>query len=230
MTDARRSLPSLVSFTTLACGVTSAALSIEGRLAPAGALVLAGYLLDAVDGEIARRLNWTSEFGIQLDSLVDVLHFGGATAILLSQHLRAEGLGGWPAWILALVFLIAGAYRLARFNLTAGQHLKHSTTGLTISTGGAYLTLAVLADIGFGGELFPEWLFYPLTLAISALMVSRIPFPELQALLRYRWASAGAVAAGAVAALWLTPQFVWWGLTTTYIAAGVLRAGARRIR
>ena len=230
MASIRRSLPSLISFTTLACGVTSAALSIEGRLVPAGALILLGYLLDAVDGEVARRLNHTSEFGIQLDSLVDVVHFGGATAILLTQHLRAERLGGWPAWMMAVVFMIAGAYRLARFNLTAGQHGKHSTTGLTISTAGAYLTLAVLADLAFQGELFPDVFFYPLALVISALMVSRIPFPELQALLRYRWAGAATMLAGALAALWLTPQFVWWGLTTTYIAVGVLRAGARRLR
>src|SRR3989304_1967401 len=130
MANIRRSLPSLISFTTLSCGVTSAALSIEGRLAPAGALILAGYLLDAVDGEVARRLKHTSEFGIQLDSLVDIVHFGGATAILLSQHLRAEGLGGWPAWVLALTFMIAGAYRLARVNLTAGHHGEPTPTRL----------------------------------------------------------------------------------------------------
>jgi phosphatidylserine synthase len=119
---------------------------------------------------------------------------------------------------------------LARFNLTAHEHRKQTTTGLTISTGGAYLTLAVLADLAFDGDLFPDLFFIPLALVISALMASRIPFPELQALLRYRWAGAAAMVAGAIAALWLTPQFVWWGLTTTYIAVGVLRAGARRIR
>jgi CDP-diacylglycerol--serine O-phosphatidyltransferase len=230
MTAIRHSLPSLVSFTTLACGVTSVALSIEGRLAPAGALILLGYLLDAVDGEIARRLDRTSEFGVQLDSLVDVVHFGGATAVLLAQHLRPGSWGGWPAWILALIFMIASCFRLARFNLSAAEHTKHTTTGLTISTGGAYLTLAVLADLAFQGALFSDVFFGLLVLAISALMASRIPFPELQALLRYRWAGVATMAAGALAALWLTPQFVWWGLTTTYIAVGVLKAGARRIR
>jgi phosphatidylserine synthase len=126
--------------------------------------------------------------------------------------------------------MIASCFRLARFNLSASEHTKQTTTGLTISTGGAYLTLAVLADLAFQGALFSDVFFGVLVLAISALMVSRIPFPELQALLRYRWAGLATMAAGALAALWLTPQFVWWGLTTTYIAVGVLRAGARRIR
>lgn len=230
MTTYRLSLPDLVSFTTLACGVTSVALSIEGRLVPAGALILLGYLLDAVDGEMARRLNRASEFGIHLDSLVDVVHFGGAVSVLFTQHLRHSALGGWPAWLLALLYMIAACYRLARFNLTAGQHSKLTTTGLTISTGGAYLTLAVLADLAFHDQIFPDAFFIPLVLGISVLMASRIPFPELQALLRYRWAGAATMVAGALAALWLTPQFVWWGLTTTYIAMGVLRAGARRFR
>ncbi len=164
----RRSLPNLVSFTTLTCGVSSVALSIEGRLVPAGALILLGYLLDALDGELARRLDRTSDFGIHLDSLVDVVHFGGGVSVLLTQHLRRGPLGGWPAWILALLYMIAACFRLARFNLTAGRRGKlPTTTGLTISTGGAYLALAVLADLAFQDQLFPD-LFHELFECISS--------------------------------------------------------------
>lgn len=224
----RQWIPSLITFITLSLGMLSIALSIEGYLSVAGALILAGYLLDAVDGEVARRLGVSSPFGIHLDSLVDIVHFGAATTVLVWQHLRETPASGWLLWLLGIGFVTAGAFRLARFNLEAEGVKTVDTLGLTISTSGAYITLSVLADLTFGHELLPDWLFLALLPLISMLMTSRIQFPELQTMIRGRWISIALLSTSAIIAVWLTPQLVWLGLTTGYISYGLVRAGYRR--
>ncbi|TFH36535.1 MAG: CDP-diacylglycerol--serine O-phosphatidyltransferase, partial [Anaerolineales bacterium] len=72
MENIRKSLPSIVTFISLCLGMTSIALSIEGHIGMAATFILASYLLDLVDGALARRLDVCSDFGVQLDSLTDM--------------------------------------------------------------------------------------------------------------------------------------------------------------
>ncbi len=229
MARVKVTLPNIISFTTLSIGLASIAVAIEGNLALAAVFILIGYITDALDGEVARRIKGSSEFGIQLDSLVDIVHFGGATSILLTRHLTDGPLGGWPIWLLVMIYMIAGAFRLARFNLTALNNQKESTVGLTISTSGAYLALVVLADLGLEDRLFADWIYLGMLLSISLLMVSRIPFPELQAILRHRWFSAVSFSAAIVISFWLSFPVAWWATITAYITFGLVRAAARFI-
>lgn len=229
MNTFRHYLPNLITFTTLACGMSAIALAIEGHLNLAGVLILAGYLLDTVDGGIARRLGVSSEFGAQLDSLVDIIIFGGAGSVLVWQHLSETPIVRWPTWISGVIFVLACAYRLARFSLYTEKTKQKESLGLTTSTSGAFIALAVLADRAFAHHLFPDWIFPPLLLIISLLMVSRIRFPELHIILRRRRMSFAILSTGLIAAYWLTPQLVWFGITTGYISFGVLRAGFRQI-
>jgi CDP-diacylglycerol--serine O-phosphatidyltransferase len=225
-TDWKSKIANIISFTTLGVATASIALSIEGDYRLAGALILVGYLLDGIDGEVARRFGG-SEFGTQLDSLVDLTHFGVATAVLISQHVRAGPVGGWPIWLFLGGYMFAASFRLARFNLAKGKRNKRITTGLTISTSGAYLTLAVLADIGLGDRYFPDWIFMPLLLLISLLMYSRIIYPDLKGLVRYRAQLLATFAAGAIAAIWLPIEFAMLGVWTVYVLFGTLRAAIR---
>ncbi len=229
MNTLKQYAPNLITFTTLACGMSSIALAIEGHLNLAGVLILAGYLLDSVDGGIARRLGVSSEFGTQLDSLVDIIIFGGAGSVLVWQHLAETPLIRWPYWIFGVMFVLASAYRLARFNLYTDETKQTESLGLTTSTSGAFLALAVLADRAFNHLLFPDWIFPLLLFIVSLLMVSRIHFPELHVILSRRRMSIAILSTSVVAAYWLTPQLVWFGLTTGYISFGVLRAGFRQI-
>lgn len=229
MNPLRQYVPNLITFATLACGMSSIALAIEGHLNLAGVLILAGYLLDSIDGGIARRLDVSSEFGTQLDSLVDIIIFGGAGSVLVWQHLSETPLIRWPYWIFGVIFVLASAFRLARFNLYTDEAKQVESLGLTTSTSGAFIALAVLADQAFDHQLFPDWLFPLLLFIISFLMVSRIRFPELHIILRRRRMSLAALSISLIAAYWLTPQLVWLGLTTGYISFGVLRAGFRQI-
>src|SRR3989337_4388583 len=126
--------PTLVTFISLLCGISAIGLAIEGQLGIAGTLLLTGYLLDAMDGELARRFGAMSEFGLQLDSIVDIVIFGGGGAGLVTQHVRGTPVGGLPIWIMATIYVVAGAYRLARYNLLAEGSKPSETYGLTIST------------------------------------------------------------------------------------------------
>lgn len=225
--DSKAKLAHLVSFTTLTVAVASITLAIEGNLKAAGVLILVGYLLDGVDGEIARRLRGASDFGTQLDSLVDIVHFGVATSVLIGQHVRSGPIGGLPIWVFLSLYMVCASFRLARFNLASGSHSKQVTTGLTISTAGAYLTLAVLADAGMGEQSVADWAFLPVLVIVSLLMASWIPFPDLKGLLRYRAPLVATFVAGALASLWLPFETSLLGVWTVYVLFGTLRAGVR---
>jgi CDP-diacylglycerol--serine O-phosphatidyltransferase len=223
-------LPSVVTLASLTCGVLALVMAGEGELWYAGALILVGYLLDALDGILARRLGVASDFGIQLDSIVDIVVFGAAAAVLVTQHLRLEGLRGWPVWIPTLLFVMAGAFRLARFNLYAPMGKTPETLGLTISTGGAFITLAVMSDLGAASGLLPAWAFIPLLLFVAVLMASRIRFPEFTSMIRHRWASLGFLAAFLSLTLFLRPAMIWFGATAGYISFALARAVVRSVQ
>jgi CDP-diacylglycerol--serine O-phosphatidyltransferase len=107
--------PNLITLIALALGLTAIRLAYEGRLEVAVYAVVIAALLDGVDGRVARLLKGTSRFGAELDSLSDFVNFGVAPALILYGfnlfHLRSIG------WIVALIFAIAIALRLARFNV-----------------------------------------------------------------------------------------------------------------
>lgn len=225
----RRRTPSLVTFISLLCGISAIGLAIEGQVGIAGALLLTGYLLDAIDGELARRFRAMSEFGLQLDSIVDIVVFGAGGAVLVAQHVRSSQVGGVLIWIMASVYVVAGAYRLARYNLMAGESKPTETYGLTISTSGAFVTLSVLADRSHGGPHAPAWAFLILLAIAAGLMASRIRFPELRTVVRNWRVNVVVLGTCGVMAIWLHPQVVWWGVTTGYISFGVVRALVRQL-
>ncbi|MFM8859401.1 MAG: CDP-alcohol phosphatidyltransferase family protein, partial [Methylocystis sp.] len=108
-------LPNIVTLLALCMGLTAIRYAIEGRFETAVTAVMMAAVLDGLDGRIARALKGTSRFGAELDSLSDFVDFGVAPAVILylwSLH-EIKGLG----WFAVLVFVIAAALRLARFNV-----------------------------------------------------------------------------------------------------------------
>lgn len=221
----RRATPSLVTYSALACGFTAIVLTAEGHLGWAGLFILMAYITDALDGFVARKLNAASAFGLQLDSLADVVDFGLAPVFLSYKHLQTNtAVPGWLAATLGFPYIVGGAFRLARYNLlAAGKKGKSDQTlGLTISTSGAFLTLAVLTSRAY--PRVAGFLLLPTMVALPLLMVSRIRFPESHVVLkRWRW-NLTALALGSAASFVVTPQAVALGLLMGYVAFGVLRA------
>lgn len=108
-------VPNIITLVALCLGLTAIRLAYEGRLEPAVLAIVVAAALDGIDGRVARLLKGTSRFGAELDSLADFVNFGVTPALVLYSfvlhELRSIG------WIAVLVFAIAMALRLARFNV-----------------------------------------------------------------------------------------------------------------
>ena len=157
---------------TLTAGFVGVILAADGRLHGAAAAVAAAAVLDAIDGPVARRTSVSERFGRNLDSLADVVSFGVAPALMLDRGvLQAVSVVGTGA---CLTFLLAGAWRLARFPLVED---RDRFVGMPIPPAGVIAAaMAVLA--------LPAALALAVTLVLALLMVSAIPFPTLAALRR----------------------------------------------
>jgi len=168
-------LPNVITFSSLSCGLISIILAGQGSLTWAAACILLCVILDTLDGYLARRLETASQFGIQLDSLADLVNFGVAPIFLTWQLVKIQQgfiYGIVPFFMLQIS---AGAYRLARYNL---QPVKKSSTagslGLTITQAGLISTLAVLSDLSYKANSLPIWTYALLSLFLSFLMASKL--------------------------------------------------------
>ena len=162
------------------CGMYSIVLATgvegEANFYQAAMMVLFASVFDMLDGRVARITGRGSEFGIQLDSLADMISFGIAPAILL----YAWGIHSLGVWGLvgAFAFVLCGAFRLARFNCQAdvGEKPEYSE-GLTITMAGSTVAAAVMAHAA-SGRLNVEhpWNVWALVLVMGILMVSSVPY------------------------------------------------------
>ncbi len=174
-------VPNLVTLLALAMGLTAIRFAIEGLYETAVIAVIIAAVLDGLDGRIARALRGTSRFGAELDSLADFVDFGVAPALILyfwSLH-EIKSLG----WFAALVFAIACALRLARFNVMMDDPDRpawqaHFFTGMPAPAGAIvgllplYLSLSAI-PFPHMPYIVPVEIGY--VLFIAFLMASRIP-------------------------------------------------------
>lgn len=179
----KKLIPNLITLGSMVCGLTSIQMAIAERWEHAVLLILVATFLDTIDGAIARLLNATSKFGAELDSLADFLSFGVAPATIL--YLWGLNDAGRIGWIATLIFVIASAIRLARFNATADireekpEWGKYFFTGVPAPAGSGIALLPLImtlqTDIDLGeykilAPLIGLWVFI-----IAGLMVSRLP-------------------------------------------------------
>ncbi len=160
------------------CGFVSILYSFDGEpIFAAWMIILAGFF-DALDGKVARFAGSASRFGVELDSFADLLSFGIAPAVLF-YNLQIYPLGKW-GWILGFVFVMCGAFRLARFNLQQSKlQEKLPYMGLPIPTAAITLVSYTLFCYEIWGTLrFPKALI-TMIIAFSGLMVSGIEYETL---------------------------------------------------
>ncbi|TVR99749.1 MAG: phosphatidylcholine/phosphatidylserine synthase [Rhodospirillales bacterium] len=173
-----RMIPNVLTLLALAAGLSSLRFALDERWQVALLALLAAAVLDALDGRIARLLKGSSRFGAELDSLSDFLCFGVAPALILYLWVLADA--GRVGWALVLVFCIASALRLARFNADVDLPDPppwHDNFFVGVpSPAGAGL---VLMPMMLWFQVDAAWLRHPLLVgivmvAIAALLVSRI--------------------------------------------------------
>jgi CDP-diacylglycerol--serine O-phosphatidyltransferase len=155
----------------LVWGMLALFCALEGRNELSISLVFIAMVLDGLDGKIAAILKAGSELGKQLDSLCDLVSFGVVPAVIIYQvSLHRLGLAGM---LIAIFFPLAGAYRLARFNLASPYNSWF--TGLPITIAGGALAALSLHD-----SVFLTWIVPFYTFILSFLMVSKIQYPAIK--------------------------------------------------
>jgi CDP-diacylglycerol--serine O-phosphatidyltransferase len=171
----RAVIPNILTLGNLTCGYLSIVFASEGEFATAGYLIIASAFFDLIDGLAARLLKVASNFGVQLDSLADVVGFGAPTAFLLYKF-KLESMGNWGL-VISLFFLVCGALRLAKFNTEVTDLKKKDYKGIPIPVAALSVTLLVLSQLeSFLIPMSWKW-FFPAMIIIASLgMVSRIKF------------------------------------------------------
>jgi len=187
---AKFALPSFVTLLSIACGFGSIVISVDN--APIGdpgdyrlaaiLLVLAG-VFDALDGMVARATNTQSDFGVQLDSIADVMNFGCAPGLLLYCYGFAQMNAAHPTLVrmgglACFVFVACGALRLARFNVMVGRTDPRYFVGMPITAGAACVASVVVAWPQPVASMGGAFLVMLLMVAVGALMVSTLRFPS----------------------------------------------------
>lgn len=162
-------------------GLASIFWSIRKDYELAAYFILYAIICDTLDGTVARMTKSVSEFGKELDSLCDLVAFGVAPAVLiycnyLLEEQSAETVVGRTGAIMAIIFVMCGALRLARYNVfQSGQ--RESFTGLPIPAAGGTIAAFTL----FMGYFDLHVAFYvlgPMTLGLAYLMVSTVRYPK----------------------------------------------------
>ncbi|MCI4680585.1 CDP-diacylglycerol--serine O-phosphatidyltransferase [Rhodoblastus acidophilus] len=173
-------VPNVVTLLALCAGLTAIRFAVDAKYEWAVLAILVAAVLDGVDGRIARALKSSSRFGAELDSLADFIDFGVAPALLLffwSLHeLKTVG------WAAVLIFAIAAALRLARFNVMIDDPNKPEWsgrffTGMPAPAGAIVVLLPLYLRLSFGlpdsrWQILAEAAY---VVAIAGLMASRIP-------------------------------------------------------
>lgn len=169
--------PNLVTSLNLFCGYYSVLASVQSRFVEAAVAIFIGAVFDLLDGKIARATNTTSKFGIEYDSLADLITFGLAPALLMVLWVLEPM--GRPGWLAGFLFMTCGALRLARFNSSVST--SPDFEGLPIPAAAAMNISVVLffSRMGMSPEPF-KVLLLMMMFILSFLMVSSFPYKSFK--------------------------------------------------
>ena len=169
-------LPNMITTLSMFLGFLSMVWAVQGRFESACFAILLSAVMDGLDGKVARLTNTASEFGVQYDSLSDLVAFGIAPAMLMWQwELSALGRMGLAA---AFIYAACGALRLARFNVSTAAVGKRFFIGLPIPAGGCTVVTFVFCAAHFPAVMASALPYMTLVLAIGVgvLMVSKVRY------------------------------------------------------
>jgi CDP-diacylglycerol---serine O-phosphatidyltransferase len=222
-------LPNLVTSGGLFCGFYSIISTIREDYLLAAIAVLVAQVFDALDGRVARITKTSSHFGVEYDSLSDLVAFGVAPGVL-AYRWALEPWGPW-GWLAASLYVICGALRLARFNVQVEVVDKHSFVGLPIPAAAAVVATTILMYHFLGGEGATNKHITLLLLiyALAVLMVSTIPYYSFKEFhLRHRGPFWILVLGIIVMSLAIAePQIMLFSLFSLYALSGPARALGR---
>jgi CDP-diacylglycerol--serine O-phosphatidyltransferase len=223
----RAVVPSLFTVLNVFCGFLSILNTHQGKIDLAAWFILLAAGFDALDGVMARITRSSSQFGVELDSLSDVVSFGAAPSFLVyraSLH-TFDNLG----ILISAMPLVFGAIRLARFNVQLVGFEKDHFKGLPIPMQAITLCAFILQyySEGFGLQGWMRDALAPLVVLLSLLMVSRVRYDTLPQFTRrgfktHPWRAVGFLFA--LALIIFSEGRLWFSVMVAFIAFGVVRA------
>ena len=231
-------LPNLITLSSVFCGFDSLRISASAQgeedFYKAALLIVFAMLFDMLDGRVARMTKTQSAFGLQIDSLADVVSFGAAPALLVYEWtLKRLGTAGL---IVSFLFVACGAVRLARFNvLSMGENGKPTKpskyiVGLPIPGAAGILVAIVVANHAVGGAIGREeyaWGMLAVTALLSFFMVSTIrfrSFKDVKLNVRTVLFVAFAIGSSIFISMRMSPAFVLVWLLGFYILLGIFES------
>jgi len=229
MRNLRPIFPGVFTMGNLFCGFLSILSSFDGQAVQACWFIVLAFFLDGLDGLVARMSRADTQFGVELDSLADVVSFGVAPALIFYTF-KFKDLGKW-GWVLGFVFVMCGAFRLARYNVMAHDGQKHRFQGLPIPAAAAVLVGYTLGSYELWGELRYIKFLITLILVSSFLMVSDVEYEKRPVSFRttadrIKWIY---IALGGVAVLTLH-QLAFFPLVAIYVLHGLAREAYMLVR
>ncbi|RMD91587.1 MAG: CDP-diacylglycerol--serine O-phosphatidyltransferase [Calditrichaeota bacterium] len=169
--------PSLFTMLNLFFGFFAIISAVQGKYVAASWMIIIAGICDIIDGKLARKTKTYSEFGIEFDSLSDVVSFGAAPSVLIYQvffyKIGASGL------ILSFMPLLFAAIRLARFNINLESYEKESFDGLPTPAMAVTLATYVIFNYDLWEGLRFAPLLAPLVVFLSVLMVSHVEYEAM---------------------------------------------------
>ena len=213
-------VPCALTTANLFCGFYGIIAALREDYYQAAIAILIAVVFDGLDGKIARLTKTTSNFGVEYDSLADLLSFGVAPSLILYMW-ALEPVGRF-GWIAAFIFLICGALRLARFNVQVGQSPSFHFTGLPIpAAAGMVASLILLGkDVLAFAEPKPV-IILAVACGLAFLMVSNIKYRSFKNLrlkgLHPNWLILLTLS---VFALILKPELLIFVVFVAYVVSG----------
>ena len=233
--------PNVVTCIGMTAGLISIRESITGDFVSAAWFIMLSVLLDKLDGTVARLLKASSRFGMELDSLSDLITFGLAPGILVLAIMTGAGSAeplatSWPLQTLTYVgcffYVIASALRLAKFNVLTEDYGKRFFFGLPTTAAGALSCSYFLTIIKYRMPLIFIEVLPLMLLMFGFMMVSRLPLPKL-GMRQARWLNVfqgGCVVVSYIFGLIrIFPEFIF-GCGMTYLVFGMGWALIKGIR
>ncbi len=214
-------LPNLFTTGSLFCGFFVLLRTLQEDFHSAAIFILASALLDGMDGRIARYTNTTTRFGLEYDSLADVIAFCVAPGILVfAWALEPFGRLGWLA---AFLFVVCGALRLARFNVQVTTVESRYFSGLPTPAAACLLATAILVFYKMGDTGVSKHITILITTYVLAfLMVSTVKyygFKDIELFRRqpFRWL---VIAILLIIVVAYAPEYSLFGLSLIYVISG----------
>lgn len=214
-------LPNIFTSLNIFFGFYSVIASINGKYLAAALAIIIAAVFDLLDGKIARATHTTSKFGVEYDSLADLVSFGLAPGLMM--YLWALKPLGRIGWLAAFLFMVCGALRLARFNTQVGQVSSDYFVGLPIPAAAGMNATTMLLWHKFNFSVEPNRLIILVMLYVLAfLMVSNIGYNSFKKAGLYRKMNFNVLVAVVLTMIFIAaqPSIALFFLSLAYVVSG----------